>query len=254
MAHGGAKKPTGDSSPEGVANKNYTHRDTKALIRAMLPHWERFCSKVVFWCPSDSKLNFEGYEEHTHGKSGYFCADTNTRHREALRWAMNQKDFDYVWFNEYDAVAFTAPSEIEADCYALYRWNRNLKRYKSQRYLWWPTIWKRTAIAAVVEELDKLPDDEERGVCDRYLGIAIERAATGICDIRGREYSQHTIEKEHLPDALSAVDLGAEWFHGIKDAETLQKIFEKFQNRNVPKTYVERVFKMAGDLIKVHNG
>lgn len=204
------------------------HGGARETVVRHMPFWERLHDEVWVSSPVDDPLIWDRPLCIVHGKSGRYDARTNIRTRQLMRLAYN---VECVWltFVEYDAILWKWPEQANTmpELAAMGSVFQNADpKFKGSFYVHSPIIFRREAIRRTLAAMTKLPDTAEYGFGDRYFGLAMEEGAVKVIDghALGISYSQNHIEQKHWADARAKIAAGACFSHGIKDAQTLQRL------------------------------
>lgn len=212
------------------------HGKAREAVLRHEPIWLQNCDRLVYFTPCDDPLRLPGRIEYSVGKSCNYCADTNLRCREALRFA-NMTGTDRIMLIEWDSMIFgPVPGILEEnfDVVTPQFWDFGNAQFQGTTFLHFPILLTGWGAHELVRHMDNIPDGAEGGFTDRYIGYAAQKAKSYIGDmhklIPSLVYTQNHIDLEKLPDAIDAYRRGARWSHGIKDAavfDTLKNIVDE---------------------------
>lgn len=197
------------------------HGKVADVVARHLPMWQDMGREVFFFTPVDDPLPDKSLKQYSVGKSKAYSEDTNLRCREALRFA-SMTLYDYVFLCEYDSLVFKKPIptvfQPTKDGVAAPVFHNVDPSFSGKTYLHFPQLYTNSAVHATVAAMDALPLGAEKGFTDRYVGLAVEKAAIPVKDLNptGFVYTQNEIDEKKLPEALEAYKKGARWSHGIK--------------------------------------
>lgn len=192
-----------------------------------LPVWMDVCDHVLFSTPSDDPIKHRDILQMTYGTSARYAAATNVRTRESLRFALRMSWTQLV-FCEYDALLWDwPPGGVDENAITASKFMSADPSFLGSFYLHSPIIFgSRSLVQKIVQGMDDLRDDAEKGFGDRYFGLAAERMSLPIVDghSRGWSYSQNHITGRYVQEAVEARRRGAILMHGIKEGNVFESI------------------------------
>lgn len=209
-----------------------THKEACWAVERHLPIWENINKEILFVSPEDSAMSegfTKGYQQILLGKAEHSGETSAQRIVKTITLAL-QKDWDYLLLMEYDSFALELPQDVFPMDFgvsaAVYPQNKPIK-FRGKFYLHYPMLFSRTGLARIYDQLHRVLS-RDRKFSDRFIGLAVQHAKIPVKNLlaTNRAFSKNTILPRHCDDLDKAVNKGAVFFHGVKDIETLSRIYK----------------------------
>jgi hypothetical protein len=213
------------------------HGGVTETVQRHLPVWMKIHDRTIICSPADDPVRLPQEWNFVNGHSSRYAAVTNERTLQAMLLACELRP-NWLTFCEYDALLWRWPTAlIESTVERLppgtafvagSQFTNHDPKFKGKTYLHTPIIFNPAAMIRVTTAMVSLPRNAEHGFGDRYFGLAVELAGVRVLNghEHGLSFSQNHIQREHWAEAERTIRAGACFSHGIKDAETLDRLMK----------------------------
>lgn len=210
------------------------HAGAQDVFERHFPYWQEHVkegAELLFIFPEGQAIRGIGHAYLEIGRAQHDGTQAILRFRSILEH-ISQLTYDQFTFLEYDSfILGTLPINHHEFCGNLF-FDSN-PEWAGRSFIHPPFMVDNHALRRIVTEIKRMPLDIERGMWDRMLGLATERA-----DIlrkswiqSGYGYSQNTIHEAHFPDLHRAILKGGHAIHGVKDEACLKVIQNAWETR-----------------------
>lgn len=202
------------------------HKDAQDTVNRHTDYWitgvPEF-NELIFTCPRNSMI-LSQYPVVALGVASHHDPSAIDRFRKILNF-LSTMDYDWFILTEYDAIAFEPmfPGTRDMRVYSNL-FTSDQPNFEGHHFTHPPLQFSKKTLTFLALYFNTAPDTIERSFWDRAMGLICERNGIELTGYGCLGYAQNTIEPRHLASAIEARKKGAVWFHGIKDARTLQAI------------------------------
>jgi hypothetical protein len=219
------------------------HGRARRTLEAVLPSWQRLVSRagvgarLVIISPEDDPLRifeydrrwpapllrFAGREQHW----GPVAHERMKKYMVKIQVDLLEHGHDCVWLTEYDSLVLGDQlpfQNTEEDCVRGFRvenWDRKNNRmievgFEAREYFHWPLWFGLKSFLKFNHEFQKLGHNAERGLADRTIAAAIQRANLNTIPTNDIAFTSNFISHDQVVSLLTSINNGARLIHGFK--------------------------------------
>lgn len=202
------------------------HKEAQQTFERHFQFWEKVADKpsdILVWCPSNSKVECPGIQILCVAAAQHAGSEAILRIRTILEHGRDS-GYDRVAFFEYDSICLGDKlPEFSEDIGANIFLDTESDKFNGGMFTHPPVVVKREGLARLCEAFKSMSLADEGGFWDRWLGLAIKRAALSHRNfLSGEGFSRNTIHGDGWQAMREFIIDGATMIHGIKDKETLE--------------------------------
>jgi hypothetical protein len=200
------------------------------IARRHLPIWTAHSDEVLMVFPEDSPAPLPGTKSVPSGRSNKYGEECLKRQLHGMRESLKAQA-DYYVFVEYDAFILRRPKPrpgVQANVF-----RNEHPHLQGPHFYHFPWIIEASALEVLAREATFEPF--EKGFVDRWLQCQVVRLGIPVTDLRRpREgYSRNTIMRpREITEAVRLASRGGYAFHGVKDAQLLERIINASEARS----------------------
>lgn len=219
------------------------HGAALQTLTAVLPSWQRLVSRagiggrLVVISPEDDPVHRVEHDKRypvptlrTAGRQqhwGPIAHDRMKRYMNKLQVDLLEHGHDCVWLTEYDSMVLGDQlpfADTEEECVRGFRvenWDPRRNDFiepgfEARVYFHWPLWFSRKAFLKVNHEFQHLSPTAERGLADRTMAAAIQRAGVPNVPTNPIAFTSNFISFDQVFSLLTAINNGARLIHGFK--------------------------------------
>lgn len=199
------------------------------ICKTFLPYWQKSGCDLMFSSPLNAPSALEGVKHVRFGRALTGKADENwfyqSRVLDTMKYCLGL-DYDAFLFTQYDSIALGHLPEIGTDDCVQHLCGGDAKPFKSSFFVHPPYCFGKNRLRQFVEAADKYPiETTEFGVQDRWLSLILEEQKIPWQQSNAWTWSANAIDTpELMQSARNAVKNGIRFFHGVKNAQTLNQL------------------------------
>jgi hypothetical protein len=217
----------------------FAHRGAEEVCRRHFTQWAKHQSDILILSPTDLPIRRDLKHPNlfyaNSGQSQYSGPRAICRFKTAFNW-LALLPYDRHLIFEYDAFCLTKQIPIPADQFFgnrkatnNYPWSL---AFKTPHLFYAPWLLSSVTLKRLCAAFQSIPDNQEGGCFDRYLDLAMTRAAIQSADWADLGFAMETITYPLGVDHMrEAIKYGATMLHGIKTVQVFSAALEAFDDR-----------------------